>query len=101
MTAPQGVEWAVAPHLAGLSGAQGGFETPLGRYDVQWTLKTSGSAGEKTFSISVQAPPGTTGTITLPVDGQTELDGKRISSPSGSLTLEGGSHSILVTTRST
>jgi hypothetical protein len=41
---PQGQTWSVAPHLSGLFGAQGGFQTPLGWFGVNWTLNDQSSS---------------------------------------------------------
>ncbi|EJD39434.1 glycoside hydrolase family 78 protein [Auricularia subglabra TFB-10046 SS5] len=59
-TAPQGAEWRFDPHTSGLSAAEGSFETPLGRFSVQWTLGANGA-----FDAALRTPPGTRGTISL------------------------------------
>ncbi|KAJ3748405.1 hypothetical protein DFH05DRAFT_1389962 [Lentinula detonsa] len=38
VTSPQGATWSVAPVLSGLTAAEGGFETGLGWFGVNWTL---------------------------------------------------------------
>lgn len=93
VTAPEGRTWSVAPHTSGLASAEGGFETPLGWFGVRWTL-ISGDA----FSMSVETPLGTSGTILLPVESRmTLLDGKTAHVSGSELVhLPGGNHSIHV-----
>ncbi|EAQ90053.1 hypothetical protein CHGG_06672 [Chaetomium globosum CBS 148.51] len=59
-TKPGWGEWAVAPQTLGLSSAQGEVPTPLGAVRVNW--KFCGTL----LTMSVEAPAGTTGTVTLP-----------------------------------
>ena len=77
--------------MSGLPGAEGGFETPLGWYGVQW------SVSGKTFKLSIEVPTGTSGTVTLPFAGKTTADGKSvIVSSQASIELAGGRHDIVV-----
>lgn len=59
-TRPGWGEWSVAPQTLGLSSAQGKVPTPRGALHVSW--KFCGTL----LTISVEAPAGTTGTVTLP-----------------------------------
>lgn len=87
----QGLTWSSAPHTSGLSSAEGGFTTPLGWYGAQWTLS------KKTFTISVEAPAGTTGTVRLPFAGKTTVNGKAATVAAGEvIVLRGGKHKITV-----
>lgn len=43
VTTVNGRTWSVAPHLSGLSAAQGGFSTKLGWFEVKWN--STGSSG--------------------------------------------------------
>ncbi|KII90218.1 glycoside hydrolase family 78 protein [Plicaturopsis crispa FD-325 SS-3] len=92
LTEPQGRNWSVAPHLSGLSAAQGGFETPLGWFGVRW--KASGSH----FALHVETPTGTAGTVRLPFAGKkVTVDGKVVErGHDGTLTVPGGDHKIIV-----
>jgi len=91
VTSNQGRTWSVAPHTSGLPVAQGGFETPLGWYGVQWSLKGN------TFMLSMDVPVGTSGTVRLPLAGKVTIDGKSTTVGSGAeIPLAGGNHSIVV-----
>ncbi|EKM52842.1 glycoside hydrolase family 78 protein [Phanerochaete carnosa HHB-10118-sp] len=91
VTSNQGRTWSIAPHTSGLSAAQGGFETPLGWYGVQWSLEG------KTFKLSVDVPAETSGTVRLPLAGTVTVDGKSTSVGGGAeISLAGGNHSIVV-----
>ena len=59
-TKPGWAEWAVAPQTLGLTSARGEVPTPLGALSVSW--KFCGSL----LTMSVEAPAGTTGVVTLP-----------------------------------
>lgn len=66
VTSTQGKTWALAPHLnTGVSAAEGGFETPLGRFDVAWSLDTD-EDGHDVFHVQISMPPNTEGTVELP-----------------------------------
>ena len=90
VTSNQGRTWSVAPHTSGLSAAQGGFETPLGWYGVQWSL-----AG-KTLELDINVPAGTSGIVRLPFAGKVTMGGKSTTVASGAgISLAGGNHSIV------
>ncbi|KAH8747735.1 glycoside hydrolase family 78 protein [Diaporthe sp. PMI_573] len=57
---PGWIAWTVAPQTMGLSSARGRVPTPLGNVAVKW--KFCGNL----FTMSVEAPAGTTGTVTVP-----------------------------------
>ncbi|KAJ7061482.1 Six-hairpin glycosidase [Mycena amicta] len=100
VTGVRGSTWQLAPHLAGLPGAQGGFETPLGRFDAAWQVATLGAT--TAFSLSVDTPVGTEGVFVLPKElaGATvTVDGKRVVVPSLGVQLSGGKHSIVASLR--
>ncbi|TMC07955.1 MAG: hypothetical protein E6J41_15225 [Chloroflexi bacterium] len=61
--------FTVAPHFGSLTWARGAVPTPFGRVFVRW------SRDDGRFSLTVQAPPGTTGTIALPDGRHTVLNG--------------------------
>ncbi|EJD51192.1 glycoside hydrolase family 78 protein [Auricularia subglabra TFB-10046 SS5] len=56
---PKGATWRFAPHTSGLSAAQTGFETPLGRFDAEWNI-----TGD-TFTAKITSPQGTQGSVDL------------------------------------
>lgn len=85
----------MAPHTSGLPSAEGGFETPLGWFGVRWTLTTAGSS--KLFTLELQTPTETSGSVRLPFGGQTALNGKVADMPKdGLFQLSGGGHRISV-----
>ncbi|KII85113.1 glycoside hydrolase family 78 protein [Plicaturopsis crispa FD-325 SS-3] len=93
VTSPQGRTWSVAPHLSGLSAAEGGFETPLGWYGAHWQLSDS------TFSLRVETPSETTGAVRLPLFGKkVTVDGQTVQSGNATLDLvvAGGNHTVVV-----
>lgn len=73
---PMGQSWSLAPHTSGLSGAEGGFETPLGWFGASWSLSNNG----KEMTIDVDTPEGTSGTVTVPgnVGKNVKVDGEMI-----------------------
>lgn len=95
---PMGQTWTVDPHLSGLRRAEGGFETPLGWFGVNWNVNTSRSV--KTLTVIVSAPPGTSGRVVVPKEGRTNevtLDSKSVRVGSDrSLAVNGGNHTISV-----
>ncbi|KAJ4477471.1 glycoside hydrolase family 78 protein [Lentinula aciculospora] len=92
ITSPQGTTWSVAPVLSGLTAAEGGFETGLGWFGVNWTLTDNNT----TFTLIIDTPRGTNGTATLPGTGDVSLDGKGTSVDGTQLNLDGGLHVIVL-----
>lgn len=90
VTSPQGRTWSVAPHISGLQSAEGGFETPLGWYGVEWTLTA------KDFHLTLDTPAGSSGIIILPVSGTVFVNGDLMQIAHMPLFLSGGRHAILV-----
>lgn len=91
VTAPQGRTWTVAPHTSGLSCAEGGYETPLGWFGVNWASK------DGWFNITINTPEGTSGSVRLPYSGDTTVNGAEAEVESaGTLQLSGGSHTVSV-----
>lgn len=97
VTSPQGSTWSIAPQLSGLGAAEGGFETPLGWYGVQWNVTSTDDQSGETFTLAYDVPEGTTGVLTLPVMGNTTVDGQAVSVKNdGVLEGEGGAHVVVV-----
>ncbi|KIP05689.1 glycoside hydrolase family 78 protein [Phlebiopsis gigantea 11061_1 CR5-6] len=91
VTSAQGKTWAVAPHLAGLPSAEGGFQTPLGWYGSKWAVSHS------TFTLTLDVPAGTSGTVRLPFAGRATINGKSTTVGSdATVDLAGGKYSIVV-----
>jgi alpha-L-rhamnosidase len=59
---PGYASWLVQPHAGDLSWAQGQAPTPHGSLAVSWSERR----GDGMFSMNVNAPAGTTGTIAIP-----------------------------------
>ena len=59
--------WSVAPQVGDLRWAQGTIPTPHGPIAVRWRR-----ARRRSFAMAVQAPPGTSGTVAVPL-----LDARR------------------------
>jgi len=91
VTSPQGATWSVAPMPSGLTAAQGGFETGLGWFGANWNLNDN-----TTFTLEIDTPGGTSGTVTLPVTGQVVVDDKDTVLNGMQLHLTGGFHVIIV-----
>jgi hypothetical protein len=73
-TGPGFATWIVQPHPGTVSWAQGQLPTPHGPLGVSWS---TGSAGGR-FTMTVIAPPGTTGDVAVPANGsavQVRVDG--------------------------
>jgi len=77
--------------LSGLSAAEGGFETGLGWFGANWTLTDN-----TTFTLTIDTPSGTNGTVTLPAAGEVEVDGADTTVNGTQLDLAGGSHVIVL-----
>ncbi|TFK47182.1 Six-hairpin glycosidase [Heliocybe sulcata] len=91
VTSPQGKTWSIAPHLSGLSAAEGGFTTPLGWYGVKWTEDDS------MFTLDVDIPTGTSGIVQLPyTQGKVEINGFEVGAFEGDINLDGGRKTIVV-----
>jgi hypothetical protein len=91
---PQGATWAVAPHLSGLTAAEGGFTTPLGWFGVAWAL----DADTNVLTVNVTTPSGTKGVFTSPVNGTAVIDGAQtIEVEVGTeIAVGGGKHAIVL-----
>ncbi|PLB36600.1 putative alpha-L-rhamnosidase B [Aspergillus candidus] len=66
ITTPIGLTWKIAPQFGDLHRAEGGFTTPLGKYQVSWETRADG------YDLAFAVPSGTRGNLTLPFvrDGQ-------------------------------
>ncbi|PBK74349.1 glycoside hydrolase family 78 protein [Armillaria solidipes] len=94
LTGPQGSSWSVAPVLSGLQSAEGGFETSLGWFGVKWNVSSTND-----FTLVIEAPLGTVGTVRLPLSTDFTVDGESVSSASmsdgrPSFRLPGGIHTL-------
>lgn len=89
LTSPQGATWSVSPVLSGLKAAEGGFETGLGWFGVKWSLT------DRVFTLNIDAPKGTRGTVRLPGSGGVQADGKPVVLSEGALVLSGGTHTLV------
>jgi hypothetical protein len=68
VTSTQGRTWSFAPHLdTGVAAAEGGFETPLGRFDSMWSFGEDAN-GNDVWTVQISTPPGTEGIVKLPSD---------------------------------
>ncbi|KAL4242799.1 alpha-L-rhamnosidase [Abortiporus biennis] len=83
VTSPQGKTWSFDPHLSGLSNVEGGFETPLGWFGVNWEL--SPSVTNPAFSAEVSVSQGTEGQIRFPASGSIAVNGKPILGKKGDI----------------
>lgn len=75
ITAPQGAEWSLAPHVNGpTNSVEAGFGTALGWFGVAWER---GETEETVLSFNVTTPEGTAGAFTLPkgVSGTVKVNG--------------------------
>jgi len=104
LSTPQGKEWALQPHIGGgIPSAQGGFQTPLGWFGVNWTVVETSGGKVTELSMNVDTPTGTSGVVTLPpgvvvdeVSGAVKVNGAaiRFVGDTPSFTLQGGRHLI-------
>ncbi|KAK6987718.1 Six-hairpin glycosidase [Favolaschia claudopus] len=109
VTAPQGAEWRLAPSIAGLPAAEGGFETGLGWFGVKWSVSasTTGKITTTTFTVDVDVPGGTKGVFVVPEElrgaaggVRVMVDGKRMAvGEDGSVELVGGKHNVVASAR--
>ncbi|KAJ7722663.1 glycoside hydrolase family 78 protein [Mycena maculata] len=88
LTSPLGASWSIAPVLSGLPSAEGGIETGLGSFSVQWAV-----SGE-TLTLALQTPAGTQGVVTVPGTGPITVDKKIEPTSSDSVELRGGNYTI-------
>ncbi|GJJ09716.1 hypothetical protein Clacol_003940 [Clathrus columnatus] len=92
----QGSVWKVEPHPgSNLNNAEGGFETNLGWFGVQWNIDRSGKSGKK-LTISIDVPSTSTrGSVVLPPSfrGKVVVDGKQ--AENWDVELDGGKHVIV------
>ena len=86
---PGYASWSVVPHPGTVRWAQGQLPTPHGALNVSWKFN-----GAHRFTLTVDAPAGTSGSVTLPVSGQIKLDGHFASA--GALKHLRGRHNIEV-----
>ncbi|KXN90379.1 hypothetical protein AN958_04248 [Leucoagaricus sp. SymC.cos] len=98
VTATQGKSWSFAPHLnTGVPAAEGGFETPLGRFDAMWVFDED-MDGNDVLSVKINTPPGTEGTVKLPsMMGSYVRNGtvrNLVLHGSSEVSLKGGSHEL-------
>lgn len=99
LTAPAGSAWTIAPQFGDLTSAEAGFTTPLGQFQASWATDQTG------YQLSWNTPPGTSGTLVLPVSSNgmstVQVDGGATmvaDTTTGQFTVGGGggSHSLLV-----
>ncbi|KAJ7754097.1 glycoside hydrolase family 78 protein [Mycena metata] len=88
LTTAQGATWSIAPVLSGLSSAEGGLETGLGFFGVNWTVT------DQTLTLVLEAPAGTSGVVTLPGSGPVTVNAQVQPASSESVELEGGTHTL-------
>ncbi|PLN81347.1 bacterial alpha-L-rhamnosidase domain protein [Aspergillus taichungensis] len=60
VTSPIGLTWKIAPQFGNLHRVEGGFTTPLGKYQVSWETRAGG------YDLAFAVPSGTKGNLTLP-----------------------------------
>jgi hypothetical protein len=104
LDAPQGKEWALQPRIGGgIPSAQGGFQTALGWFGVNWTIVETSGGNVTELSINVDTPTGTSGVVTLPpgvvvdeANGVVKVNGASIhfAGDTPVFTLQGGQHLI-------
>ncbi|HEY7048509.1 MAG TPA: alpha-L-rhamnosidase C-terminal domain-containing protein [Jatrophihabitantaceae bacterium] len=90
-TTPGYATWSVAPHPGTVTWARGQLPTPHGALYVSW------NRGPHTFTLTVTAPPGTSGSVSLPMSGGVRVDGRRAGT--SAIRLDGGTHTIEVSGR--
>ncbi|KAF9456654.1 glycoside hydrolase family 78 protein [Collybia nuda] len=91
LTSAQGATWSVAPVLSGLNAAEGGFETGLGWFGVKWSTR------QGVFTLTIEAPQGTQGSVRMPGTRTIQVDGKARPGASASpiVELAGGRHTLV------
>lgn len=100
LTAPGGSTWTIAPQFGDLTSAEAGFTTPLGPFQASWNSSQTG------YQLSWNTPLSTSGSLALPVGSSgtitVQVDGQDVQAPTptkGVVTISGsgGSHSASVT----
>ncbi|KAJ7026968.1 hypothetical protein C8F04DRAFT_1190065 [Mycena alexandri] len=89
LTTAQGATWSIAPVLSGLPSAEGGLETGLGFFGVNWTVS------ELTLTLVLETPAGTSGVVTLPGSGPVTMNTEVQPTLSDLVELEGGTHTLV------
>ena len=92
-TGPGFATWSVQPHPGTVAWARGQLPTPHGPLQVSW------STHKNQFTLTVDAPRGTAGTITVPTNGKrvrVVLDGRQMRDTT--LRVSAGHHTVTVTT---
>jgi len=64
-TSPGFATWSITPHPGSIAWARGELPTPHGGLIVEWHQATATAP----FTLTVTVPPGTSGTVSLPVTG--------------------------------
>lgn len=81
---PMGETWTLAPHLSGLSVAEGSFEPPLG------------TASGSSVTINVSTPSGTNGQVMMPKGNKVSIDGRSVKfTESKIIPLTAGTHIVV------
>lgn len=77
--APGYRQWLIKPQPGDLQWAVGAVPTPYGAISVKWGRASSG-----TFTLNLEVPAGTTGSVALPASGTVRVNGTVASSASSS-----------------
>ncbi len=97
-TGPGFTTWSVQPHPGTVTWARGQLPTPHGPLRVSWTA----GSGRHLFTLTVDAPHGTSGTVSVPTAGHSVrvfLDGRHVRGhEDGTFTGLTGHHTITVAT---
>jgi hypothetical protein len=92
-TGPGFATWSVAPHPGGVAWARGQLPTPHGPLRVGWTN------GKRHFALTIDAPRGTSGLVTVPTNGKAVrvlLDGHPVRGTT--VPVRSGHHTVSVIT---
>lgn len=94
VTAPMGTSWSLAPQFGDLTSVEGGFTTPLGKFQAAWAVFGNGS-----YVVSYNVPEGTSGMVALPAENATGmprilLDGVVVNM--GGLVVDEGTETVVV-----
>ena len=98
-----GSSWSLSPQFGDLTSAEAGFTTPTGQFSAGWSL-----ADDKSYSVWVNTPDGTSGTAVLPAVSGTsqptiQVDGNDAgatfdaNTALSTFSVSGGQHKITVT----